>query len=76
MDKSLTCITPNQLRWKPLPFPTKEAPKNFIEGLITSSGCGHPAMKVLKFFSVFFLKFSIFLEWDRHLPLFRKRFNA
>lgn len=49
MDKTITSVTPNQLRWRPLPLPTKEAPKTFIEGLITSSGCGHPSMKVFLF---------------------------
>jgi len=47
MDKDKTVVTPNQLRWNPLPFPTKEAPKTFIQGLVTVSGCGHPALKVI-----------------------------
>lgn len=47
MDKEKISITPNQLRWKPLPLPSKDSPKTFIEGLVTSSGCGHPAMKVI-----------------------------
>ena len=46
MDKKVSKITPNQIRWKPLPFPTQDSPKNFIEGMITSSGCGHPSLKV------------------------------
>ena len=33
-----TPVTPNQLRWDPLPLPS--APTDFIDGLITMAGCG------------------------------------
>ena len=46
MDKNKIKVTPNQLRWKPLPLPAEETPKNFIEGMVTHSGSGHPSMKV------------------------------
>jgi homogentisate 1,2-dioxygenase len=32
--------TPNQLRWDPLPIPT--APTDFVQGLVTMGGNGHP----------------------------------
>jgi homogentisate 1,2-dioxygenase len=33
-----TPVTPNQLRWDPLPMPS--TPTDFIDGLITMAGCG------------------------------------
>jgi homogentisate 1,2-dioxygenase len=36
--------TPNQLRWDPLPLPPKEAPTDFLEGLVTLGGGGEPAL--------------------------------
>ena len=34
-------ITPDQLRWSPLPMP--QAPTDFVDGLITMAGNGSPA---------------------------------
>jgi homogentisate 1,2-dioxygenase len=34
-------VTPDQLRWNPLPLP--EAPTDFVEGLVTMAGNGSPA---------------------------------
>ncbi|EGR28795.1 hypothetical protein IMG5_168310 [Ichthyophthirius multifiliis] len=36
--------TPNQLRWKPLPYNTQN-PKNWLESLITVAGAGDPQLK-------------------------------
>jgi len=36
-------VTPNQLRWSPLPEPTEK--KNFLQGLISVGGAGDPAMR-------------------------------
>ncbi len=33
-------VTPNQLRWNPLPLPTE--PTDFVEGLVTQAGQGDP----------------------------------
>ena len=73
MDKEKISITPNQLRWKPLPFPSKDAPKTFIEGLITSSGCGHPALKVNEISPIYL--FIFFKEWASHISLFSECIN-
>ena len=34
-------VTPDQLRWNPLPFP--DAPTDFVDGLLTMAGNGSPA---------------------------------
>jgi homogentisate 1,2-dioxygenase len=36
-------VSPNQLRWSPLPIP--ETPTDFVEGLVTVGGNGSPAMQ-------------------------------
>jgi homogentisate 1,2-dioxygenase len=36
-------VTPDQLRWSPLPIP--EAPADFVEGLVTMAGNGAPSMQ-------------------------------
>ena len=46
MDKKLVSITPQQLRWKPLPLADEEKPRDFVEGIVTATGCGHPSLKV------------------------------
>jgi homogentisate 1,2-dioxygenase len=38
-------VTPNQLRWKPTPL-ASGGQTDFIDGLITVSGSGSPALKV------------------------------
>ena len=35
------CVSPNQLRWSPLPIPTE--PIDFVQGLVTVGGNGSPA---------------------------------
>src|SRR5690606_16237860 len=35
--------SPNQLRWRPLPIPTK--PTDFVDGLVTFGGNGDPAQQ-------------------------------
>jgi len=42
-DFSKSSPNPNQLRWKPLPFP--DTPTNFVEGLKTVAGCGDPSLR-------------------------------
>ena len=39
-DFAATVATPNQLRWDPLPIPSK--PTDFVEGLVTMGGNGGP----------------------------------
>ena len=39
-------ITPQQYRWKPMKYPAEGQRVTFIEGIITMSGAGGPAMKV------------------------------
>ena len=39
-DFAATVATPNQLRWDPLPIPSK--PTDFVEGLVTMAGNGGP----------------------------------
>jgi len=39
-DFGQVVATPNQLRWDPLPIPT--APTDFVQGLVTMGGNGHP----------------------------------
>jgi len=39
-DFAQTVATPNQLRWDPLPIPTK--PTDFVQGLVTMGGNGSP----------------------------------
>eukprot|EP01132_Coremiostelium_polycephalum_P000795 gene795-989_t len=36
-------VDPNQLRWKPYPIPTTE--HDFVEGLVTIAGAGHPSVR-------------------------------
>lgn len=36
-------VTPNQLRWDPLPFPLETS--DFVAGLVTMGGCGNAAMQ-------------------------------
>lgn len=36
-------VTPEQLRWSPLPLPTDERPADFVEGLFTMAGNGSAA---------------------------------
>ncbi len=38
-------ITPNQLLWKPFPYPTDSQPKDFVEGLVTITGSGSAGTK-------------------------------
>ncbi len=36
-------VTPDQLRWNPMPMPGDAAPADFVEGLFTMAGNGSPA---------------------------------
>ncbi|KGM55559.1 homogentisate 1,2-dioxygenase [Lysobacter arseniciresistens ZS79] len=36
-------VTPDQLRWDPLPMPATDAPTDFVDGLFTMAGNGGPA---------------------------------
>jgi len=36
-------VTPDQLRWNPLPLPMPEAPRDFVDGLYTMAGNGSAA---------------------------------
>ena len=36
-------VTPDQLRWNPLPLPLPDAPTDFIDGLVTMAGNGGPS---------------------------------
>jgi len=36
-------VTPDQLRWDPLPMPGVDAPTDFVDGLLTMAGNGGPA---------------------------------
>ncbi|GAB2626125.1 homogentisate 1,2-dioxygenase [Novilysobacter erysipheiresistens] len=36
-------VTPDQLRWNPLPMPGVDAPTDFVDGLLTMAGNGGPA---------------------------------
>ncbi|MBC7990177.1 MAG: homogentisate 1,2-dioxygenase [Luteimonas sp.] len=36
-------VTPDQLRWNPLPLPLPEAPRDFVDGLYTMAGNGNAA---------------------------------
>src|SRR3546814_17424536 len=36
-------VTPDQLRWNPLPMPADDASADFVEGLFTMAGNGSPA---------------------------------
>ncbi len=36
-------VTPDQLRWNPLPLPLPEAPRDFVDGLYTMAGNGSAA---------------------------------
>lgn len=38
-------VTPNQLRWRPIPDVKAGEKKNFVEGLISILGAGDPSMK-------------------------------
>ena len=38
--------TPDQLRWKPFPFPKDDEKVDFVKGISTYCGVGSPAMKV------------------------------
>lgn len=38
-------LTPNQLRWKPIPDVPEGESRNFIEGLVSIAGSGEPSMK-------------------------------
>ncbi|KAF4321843.1 hypothetical protein BBO99_00003933 [Phytophthora kernoviae] len=38
-------LTPQQMRWKPMPFPADTEKVDFIEGLRTIGGAGDPTMK-------------------------------
>lgn len=40
-------ITPEQLRWKAFPMPSKDVKVDFIHSVFTYCGCGSPAMKVI-----------------------------
>jgi homogentisate 1,2-dioxygenase len=42
-DDSKLVITPNQLRWEPLPIPS--VPTTFLEGFVTIAGAGDPSIK-------------------------------
>eukprot|EP00898_Chlorokybus_atmophyticus_P004118 jgi/Chlat1/4707/Chrsp30S04759 len=42
-DFSNETITPNQLRWRPLPYP--QTPTDFVEGLVTFAGAGSTSTK-------------------------------
>jgi homogentisate 1,2-dioxygenase len=35
-------VSPNQLRWDPLPMPAKDQPRDFVDGLVTMAGNGGP----------------------------------
>jgi homogentisate 1,2-dioxygenase len=39
--------TPDQLRWKPLPFPRDDQKVDFLHGISTYCGAGSPHLKVL-----------------------------
>jgi homogentisate 1,2-dioxygenase len=39
-------VTPQQLRWKPLPFPDSDQKVNFVQGIVTVGGSGSPETKV------------------------------
>lgn len=38
-------VTPNQLRWRPIPDLKADEKKNFVEGMISILGAGDPSMK-------------------------------
>lgn len=38
-------ITPDQLRWKPIPFPLKDKKVDFLNGIMTYCGVGSPELK-------------------------------
>ena len=40
-------ITPDQIRWKPFPFPSDNEKKDFLSGMFTYGGIGSPAKKVV-----------------------------
>lgn len=44
-DSSTTSVTPNQLRWKPLPFPADNEKLDFLQGLYTVAGAGSVDLK-------------------------------
>ena len=44
-DKSHFEVNPNQLRWKPIPFPSESEKRTFIEGLLIVGGHGDPQAK-------------------------------
>ncbi|GAM20578.1 hypothetical protein SAMD00019534_037530 [Acytostelium subglobosum LB1] len=43
MTSNYDTINPNQLRWKPFPIAEKE--HDFIDGMITIAGAGHPSVR-------------------------------
>eukprot|EP01017_Pseudomicrothorax_dubius_P004859 TRINITY_DN1108_c0_g1_i6.p1 TRINITY_DN1108_c0_g1~~TRINITY_DN1108_c0_g1_i6.p1 ORF type:complete len:470 (-),score=100.35 TRINITY_DN1108_c0_g1_i6:167-1576(-) len=45
MKKDGLNITPNQTRWHAFPFPPKEQPTNFVEGLVSVCGAGDPTIR-------------------------------
>ena len=38
--------TPDQLRWKPFPFPKDDEKVDFVKGISTYCGVGSPDLKV------------------------------
>jgi homogentisate 1,2-dioxygenase len=45
--ESLT-VTPDQLRWKPYPFPKENDKVDFLHGISSYCGVGSPNLKVIK----------------------------
>jgi len=39
-------VNPDQLRWKPFPFPKESAKVDFLQGIFTFCGVGSPELKV------------------------------
>jgi len=50
-EENLT-VSPDQLRWKPYPFPKESEKVDFLHGIYTYCGVGSPALKV-KLFNIF-----------------------
>jgi homogentisate 1,2-dioxygenase len=42
-DFSAGPVTPDQLRWSPLPLPGIDSPRDFVDGMVTMAGNGGPA---------------------------------
>ena len=59
-DENIT-VTPDQLRWKPFPFPKELEKVDFLHGIFTFCGVGSPDLKV-NLIEIIFILWKIDLD--------------